>query len=87
MVCFSVLVFFYAAAIFGPFIAPFFGFDPYAFDRAAISNLGGSSRPARWAASAAQHPLGVEWGTGRDIFAQLLWGLRISLIVATTATS
>jgi len=32
------------------------------------------------------HPLGVEWGTGRDIFAQLLFGLRISLIISTTAT-
>src|SRR5664280_125851 len=32
------------------------------------------------------HPLGVEWGTGRDILAQLLFGLRISLIIATSAT-
>ncbi len=85
MVCFSILVFFYGAAIFGPFIAPMFGFDPYAYDRAAISNLGGEPVLPMGGISA-QHPLGVEWGTGRDIFAQLLWGLRISLIVATTAT-
>ena len=39
-----------------------------------------------WGGISAQHLLGVEWGTGRDIASQLLWGLRISLIVATSAT-
>jgi ABC-type dipeptide/oligopeptide/nickel transport system permease subunit len=33
-----------------------------------------------------EHILGVEWGTGRDIFAQLIFGLRISLVIATSAT-
>jgi peptide/nickel transport system permease protein len=28
----------------------------------------------------------VEWGTGRDIFGQLIYGLRISLIIASSAT-
>ncbi len=30
-----------------------------------------------WGGISLEHPLGVEWGTGRDIFAQLLFGLRI----------
>ena len=85
MVCFFLLVFVYLVAIIGPFVAPLFGFDPYKFDRASISNLGGAP-VLPWGGISAQHPLGVEWGTGRDIFSQLLWGLRISLLVATTAT-
>jgi peptide/nickel transport system permease protein len=85
LICFAVLVFMYAVAIVGPFVAPMFGFNPYDFDRSAISNLAGAPI-GPWGGISAQHPLGVEWGTGRDIFSQILWGLRISLIVATTAT-
>ena len=33
-----------------------------------------------------EHPFGVEPGTGRDLFARLLYGLRISLLIALTAT-
>jgi peptide/nickel transport system permease protein len=33
-----------------------------------------------------KHPLGLEPGTGRDIFAMLLYGSRVSLMIATTST-
>ena len=82
--CFVILVFMYVVAIFGPFIAPLFGFDPYKFDRSAVGNLGGAP-VGPWGGISLQHPLGVEWGTGRDIL-RLPWGLRISLFVATVAT-
>jgi peptide/nickel transport system permease protein len=85
MACIVILVLFYATAIFGPFILGAFGIDPYKFDPGAISELGG--RPAAdWGGISAKHWLGVEWGTGRDIFAQLVYGLRISLVIATSAT-
>ncbi len=86
MVCFLILLFMYLLAIVGPFVAPLFGFDPYARDRSAISSAlaGGPILP--FGGISLQHPLGVEWGTGRDIFSELLWGLRISLTVATSAT-
>lgn len=85
LISFSVLIFIYGLAIIGPFVAPIFGFDPYKFDTAAISGSGGNP-VLPWGGISLQHPFGVEWGTGRDIFSQLLWGLRISLLVATTAT-
>jgi peptide/nickel transport system permease protein len=85
MVCLVILVAFYVIAIFGPVVAGFVGIDPYRFDAAAISDMGGKPIGELGGISAA-HPLGVEWGTGRDIFAQLLFGLRISLVIATSAT-
>jgi peptide/nickel transport system permease protein len=85
MLCLIILVAFYAIAIFGPFVAGMVGIDPYKFDSAAISDSGGKPI-ADFGGITTAHPLGVEWGTGRDIFAQLLFGLRISLVIATSAT-
>ncbi len=84
MTCLIILALFYLTAIFGPVVAGMAGLDPYKFDPAAISDLGG--RPnGEWGGISAAHILGVEWGTGRDIFAQMLYGLRISLVIATSA--
>jgi peptide/nickel transport system permease protein len=85
MICLITLILFYLIAIFGPIVAGYLGFDPYKFDSSAISDLGGRPNLPNGGISP-QHPLGVEWGTGRDIFAQLLSGLRISLVISTTAT-
>jgi len=85
MLCLVVLIVYYLIGIFGPMVGPSLGLDPYAYDRASISNSGGEPVLPNGGISAA-HPLGVEWGTGRDILSQLLWGLRISLVVATMAT-
>lgn len=85
MVCLVVLISYYLIGILGPVIGPSIGLDPYAFDRASISNVGGQPVLPHGGISP-EHPLGVEWGTGRDILSQLLWGLRISLVVATSAT-
>lgn len=85
MICLGILVVYFILAIFGPYAAGALGFDPYTLDRSALSDLGG--RPATdWGGISSRHWLGVEWGTGRDIFAQLIYGLRISLVVATSAT-
>ena len=85
MVCLIILVVYYLAAIVGPFVAGMVGIDPYLGHSELISDFGGKPLGEMGGISAA-HPLGVEWGTGRDIFAQLLFGLRISLVIATSAT-
>jgi peptide/nickel transport system permease protein len=85
MVCLVTLIIFYLVAIFGPMVAGYLGIDPYKFDPSAISDLGGKPNLPNGGISP-EHPLGVEWGTGRDVFAQLLYGLRISLVISTTAT-
>jgi peptide/nickel transport system permease protein len=82
MVCLIVLVVYYLLAILGPVIVA----DPSTtFDTATISDIGGKPF-GEWGGISATHPLGVEWGTGRDIMAQLLYGLRISLVIASSAT-
>ena len=85
MLCLFIVTLMYAVAIFGPFIGAIFGLDPYKLDSATISEMGGRPILPNGGISP-QHPLGVEWGTGRDIFAQLIFGLRISLVIATSAT-
>ncbi|MEO5704649.1 MAG: ABC transporter permease [Candidatus Limnocylindrales bacterium] len=85
VICFFVLIVYYGVAILGPVVAGFAGISPYDFDKESISGLGGKPFGEMGGISP-KHPLGVEWGTGRDIFAQLLFGLRISLVIATSAT-
>ena len=86
MLCLAILVLFYLAAIVGPFALAALGYSPYTFDYNAISNSGGAPVLPFGGIDFPKHPLGVEWGDGRDIMSQLLWGLRISLIVSTSAT-
>jgi peptide/nickel transport system permease protein len=87
LICFGILVVMYLLAIVGPFALTALGYSPYALDSNAISDLGGQPKLPFGGIDFPAHPLGVEWGSGRDIMSQLLWGLRISLIVATSATA
>jgi len=85
MACLIFLIVLYLVAIFQSQITKLLGIDPYALDQSAISDLGGAPNGA-WGGISKEHWLGVEWGTGRDILAQLLNGLSISLMIATVAT-
>ena len=85
MISLAVVVFFLLVAIFAPFITNLLGVDPYSLDKTAIDDSGGKP-VGPWGGASLDHPLGVEWGTGRDILARLIYGLRISLIIAFSAT-
>lgn len=86
MACLVVLVVYYVVAAVGPFLLEQAGYSPYVLDPGSISKLGGKPSLPFGGVSFPTHPLGVEWGTGRDIMSQLFWGLRISLGVASVAT-
>ena len=73
-------------AVFAPLIVKVSGWDPYEFDQSAIDpNLGGVPLGA-WGGMSADHWLGVEPGTGRDIFARIVYGARSSMLIALSAT-
>ena len=71
-------------SLFAPIVAKIIGVDP---DTLHLDQLDISGIPTigiSW-----QHPLGIIPGTGRDFLAQLLYGSRISFLIAilTTLTS
>ena len=82
--CVVVLIFIASLAIFAPLITKLLHIDPYTFNPDTISDNGGLPNGKLGGVSMA-HPLGVEPLTGRDILARLLYGSRISLLIAITA--
>jgi peptide/nickel transport system permease protein len=81
------------AAIFAPLITSLMGVDPYTLNPSAIDpNNGGvplgcgNLDSGFFCGISWQHPFGVEPGTGRDLFARMLYGMRISLLIAFSAT-
>jgi ABC-type dipeptide/oligopeptide/nickel transport system permease subunit len=75
-----------AVAVLAPVITRLVGVDPTSFNPEAIDNAGGLPRGTLGGISL-DHPLGVEPGTGRDLFARLLYGSRLSLLIALSATA
>jgi peptide/nickel transport system permease protein len=93
MVALYVLIFLLLVAIFAPQITSAMGLDPYALHPEAIDKNNGSvpigcglPDSSFFCGLSREHPFGVEPGTGRDLFARLLYGLRISLFISFTAT-
>ena len=76
-------------AAFAPLVTKLVGVDPYSFhnskEEGLISQLGGLPE-GKLGGISMDHPLGVEPGTGRDFFARLLYGARISLLIALSST-
>lgn len=85
MVSLGVLLFIIFIAAFGPLVSKLVGVDPYSFDSSAISDNGGLPN-GKWGGVSLAHPLGVEPLTGRDVLARLLYGSRVSLLIAGAAT-
>jgi len=76
-----------SASLFAPIVCKILGINPFDLN---LKNLDTSGIPrGADAGFSMQHPLGLVPGTGRDLLAQLLYGSRISFMVAilTTFTS
>ncbi|GAA2749247.1 MULTISPECIES: ABC transporter permease [Kitasatospora] len=78
----AIIVFFVLAALLAPVLTAISGKGPDDLDKKAVNTyLGGLPRGSLGGISP-QHWLGVEPLLGRDIFARLLYGAQISLLVA-----
>lgn len=86
MVSLTVIVLIFLGAVFAPLITKVLGVDPYTPHTDLVSQDGGLPLGPVGGISW-KHLLGVEPLIGRDIFARLLYGARISLTIATLSTT
>ncbi len=94
MISLVIIILVALTALFAPLITHILGISPTEFDRSVLDDeLGGL--PKGWAPDGNwfqkgglswSHPLGVDPQTGWDIMARLLYGARVSLFIASTAT-
>ncbi|MFD7900804.1 ABC transporter permease [Kitasatospora sp. NPDC059747] len=69
-----------------PLLAAIEGQDPTSYHDGLLDSAAGGVPTGSFGGITAEHWLGVEPGTGRDVFARLVYGARISLLVAVGAT-
>jgi peptide/nickel transport system permease protein len=83
-VALGVIFFYLFVAALAPVICAVLGISPYELDGDALNDYG--LPKGAFGGISTEHWLGVEPGTGRDIFARLIYGARASLLVGILAT-
>ncbi|MFE5673565.1 ABC transporter permease [Streptomyces erythrochromogenes] len=74
-------------ALAAPLLAQLTGQDPNTYHDDLVDSARGGVPVGSFGGISADHWLGVEPGTGRDLFTRLLYGARISLLVALGAVA
>ncbi|MFG3487072.1 ABC transporter permease [Streptomyces sp. NPDC047972] len=82
----AVLLLLVVLAVGAPLFAALEGQDPHTYHDDLVDSARGGVPYGAFGGASADHWLGVEPGTGRDLFVRLLYGARISLLVAVGAT-
>ncbi|MFE2287526.1 ABC transporter permease [Streptomyces sp. NPDC059443] len=83
----AVLALLVLLALAAPLLAQLAGQDPNAYHDELVDSARGGVPIGSFGGISGDHWLGVEPGTGRDLFTRLLHGARISLLVALGATA
>ncbi|MFJ9949008.1 ABC transporter permease [Kitasatospora sp. NPDC091207] len=82
----TVAVLVLSAALAGP-LSSLGGWTPEEFDKRAVDPYIGGTPIGAFGGIGSRHWLGVEPGSGRDLFARVLHGGQVSLLIAFTATA
>ncbi|MER7729736.1 ABC transporter permease [Streptomyces erythrochromogenes] len=83
----AVLALLVLLALAAPLLAQLTGQDPNAYHDDLVDSARGGVPIGSFGGISADHWLGVEPGTGRDLFTRLLYGARVSLLVALGAVA
>lgn len=74
-------------AVFAPLITRISGWGPYQYDESAVDPFTGGLPIGGMGGISSEHWFGVEPQSGRDIFARIVYGARVSMLIGVCATA